>query len=117
MLTSTIMVDISKIPKESLKMPDLKISEDTQTWLNILKTGVLAYWLDENLAKYRKKKKSASSSKIKSTLGIWKVYREYQMMGRIKSLYYTFLHAINAAKKRILVIDSIRKLAENILEK
>ena len=117
MLTSTIMVDIRKIPKERLKMPNLKISEDTQTWLNILKTGVVAYGLDENLAKYRQRKKSASSNKIKSTIGIWKVYRKYQLMGRIKSSYYTLLHIVYAIKKRLLLIDNIRKFTKNILEK
>lgn len=117
MLTSTIMIDIGKIPKESLKMPDLKMAEDTQTWLNILKTGIIAYGLDENLAMYRKRKGSTSSSKIKATIGIWKVYRKYQLMGRIKSSYYTLLHILNAIKKRIWIIEKIKKLNQNILEK
>ena len=117
MLTSTIMIDISKIPKENLEMPNLKVSEDTQTWLNVLKTGEVAYGLDENLAKYRQRKSSASSNKIKSTIGIWKVYREYQLMGRIKSSYYTFLHVINAIRKRIWIIEKIKKFNKNVLEK
>lgn len=101
MLTSTIMVDISKIKKEKLKMPNLRGSEDTQTWFNILKSDVVAYGLNENLAKYRIRKNSMSSNRFKSTLGIWVVYRKYEKLGIIKSLYYIFMHIINAIKKRI----------------
>ena len=101
MLTSTIIIDIKTIPKEKLKMPNLKISEDAQTWLDILKSGVVAYGLNKNLAQYRQRKNSTSSNKIKSVKGMWKVYRKYQKMSISKSLYYTMFHIINAIKKRI----------------
>ncbi len=100
-LTSTIIIDTKTIPKEKLKMPNLKISEDAQTWLNILKSGVVAYGLNENLTQYRQRKNSTSSNKIKSIKGMWKVYRKYQKMSIGKSLYYTIFHIINAIKKRI----------------
>lgn len=100
-LTSTIIIDTETISKEKLKMPNLKISEDAQTWLNILKSGVVAYGLNENLAQYRQRKNSVSSNKIKSIKGMWKVYRKYQKMSIGKSLYYTIFHIINAIKKRI----------------
>lgn len=101
MLTSTIIIDTKMISKEKIKMPNLKITEDTQTWLNILKSGVVAYGLSENLAQYRQRKNSTSSNKIKSIKGMWKVYRKYQKMSIGKSLYYTMFHIINAIKKRI----------------
>ena len=101
MLTSTIIIDTKIIPKEKFKMPNLEISEDAQTWLNILKSGTVAYGLNEDLAQYRQRKNSASSSKIKSVKGMWKVYRTYQLLGVGKSLYYTMFHIINAIKKRI----------------
>ena len=101
MLTSTIIIDTKIIPKEKFKMPNLEISEDAQTWLNILKSGTVAYGLNEDLAQYRQRKNSASSSKIKSVKGMWKVYRKYQLLGVDKSLYYTMFHIINAIKKRI----------------
>lgn len=101
MLTSTIIIDTKTISKEKLKMPNLKISEDAQTWLDILKSGVVAYGLNKNLAQYRQRKNSTSSNKIKSVKGMWKVYRKYQKMSISKSLYYTMFHIINAIKKRI----------------
>lgn len=117
MLTSTIMIDLSKVEKSLLFMPNLTISEDTQTWLNILKTGVIAYGLDENLAKYRQRKGSASSNKIKSTIGIWKVYKNYQLMGIFKSSYYTFLHAVNAIKKRVVVFKKMQEIYRTYFRK
>lgn len=100
MLTSTIMIDLKQIDKELLKMPDLRTSEDTQTWLNILKSGIISYGIDEELAQYRKRKQSTSSNKIKTTISIWKVYRKYQLFGIAKSTYYTFMHLANAIRKR-----------------
>lgn len=113
-LTSTIMINVEQIKKELLKMPDLRTSEDTQTWLNILKSGVIAYGIDEELAQYRKRKKSTSANKIKTTISIWKVYRKYQLFGISKSIYYTFMHSVNAIQKR-LVIPKKGKLTINII--
>ena len=101
MLTSTIIIDTENIPKEKMKMPNLKITEDTQTWLNILKSGVVAYGLNENLTQYRQRKDSTSSNKIESIIGMWKVYRKYQEINISKSLYYMIFHIMNAIKKRI----------------
>ena len=39
-----------------------------------------------------------SSNRFKSTLGIWIVYRKYEKLGIIKSLYYIFMHVMNAIK-------------------
>lgn len=104
MLTSTIMINTNFVSKEKLIMPNLPRSEDTQTWLNILKDGVVAYGLNETLTKYRKRKESSSASKIKSLIEIWKVYRKYQSIGIFKSMYYLFMHSINAVKKRTKLI-------------
>ena len=103
MLTSTIMVNIEMISKELLRMPNLRISEDTQTWLNILKNSVIAYGIDEELSQYRIRRKSASSNKIKTTISVWRVYRRYQLFGIIKSAHYTLWHLINAIRKRAVI--------------
>ena len=102
-LPSTIMIDITKIDKELLNMPPLKMAEDVQTWLNILKTGVVAYGLNETFTEYRVRKNSTSSNKLKSIINIWKVYRKYQSIGVIKSTYYIFMHKLNALKRRIII--------------
>lgn len=101
-LTSTIIINTELINKEMLVMPELKTSEDTETWLNILKTGIIAKGLNKNLTKYRKRRNSASSNKLLVAKELWNVYRKYQSISRIKSTYYIILHMLNAAKKRIV---------------
>lgn len=103
MLTSTIMLDTKYIEKKDLKMPNMKRSEDTQTWLNILKKNFTAYGLCDNLTEYRNRKGSTSSYRIDGLKKIWNVYRNYQKIGRIKSTYYIVLHYMNAIKKRIKI--------------
>lgn len=104
MLTSTIMIDTKYIEIQSIKMPNLKRSEDTQTWLNILKNNIIADGINEDLAKYRQRKYSVSSNKFKSILGVWVVFRKYQSIGVLKSLFYIIAHSINALKKRSVII-------------
>jgi len=58
--------------------------EDFALWLTILKKGYVAYGLNENLAKYRKHR-SLSSNKFKTIGWVWRIYRENQNIGPIKS--------------------------------
>ena len=61
--TSTVMFDTEKIDMGIIHMPKVP-SEDTATWWRILKSGYVAYGLDENLAIYRRPRKSLSSNKL-----------------------------------------------------
>ena len=80
-------------------MPNQK-HEDYICWLNILKQyNVEAYGLDVVLGYYRVGKISVSSNKLKSAYWTWKVYRESQNMGLLKSLYYFINYAIKGVIK------------------
>ena len=72
--TSTVMLDLNKLDKELIRMPQVK-SEDTATWWKILKAGNIAYGLDENLTVYRRAGKSLSSNKLEAVRRIWKLYQ------------------------------------------
>ena len=72
--TTTVMFDVDRIGKEIIHMPQVP-SEDTATWWRILKSGYTAYGLDENLAIYRRPKKSLSSNKLVAMERIWFLYR------------------------------------------
>lgn len=71
--TSTVLLDLKKLGKEQAMMPVVK-SEDTATWWRILKNGVKAYGLNENLVIYRRGGKSLSSNKLEAVRRIWKLY-------------------------------------------
>lgn len=74
--------------------------EDYILWLNILKQGITAYGIQENLALYRTgNSKSISGNKLQSALWTWKVYRESQRLSVVKSMYYMWFYVVNGLKK------------------
>lgn len=102
-LTSTVMINIKEIDKRLLKMPDIKRGQDTATWWQILKTGYIAYGLDENLTQYTiGTRKSLSSNKLTAIKRTWNLYRNVEKLNIIKSSYYFMFYAINAVMKRII---------------
>ena len=99
--TSTVMIDITQINKELIKMPNIQ-SEDTATWWNILKKNFIAYGLKERLTIYRVHKEGKSFNKIKNIKRTWNLYRNYEKFNFSKSLYYFLNYIINAIFKRVI---------------
>ena len=87
----TVMIDRKR--KLEVKMPSIR-HEDYAAWLNILKEGINAYGLNESLAIYRISHNSTSADKIRSIAWLWKIYRENQEFGRLKSAYLVLLNTM-----------------------
>ena len=98
--TSTVMFDTEKLSKEELEMPQIK-SEDTALWWRILRSGHLAYGLDENLVKYRRAGKTLSSNKVEAVRRIWNLYRKAEGMSIPSSMYHFCFWAVRAVRRRI----------------
>lgn len=98
--TTTVMFDLEKLPREQLGMPVMK-SEDTALWFRVLRSGVTAYGLDENLVKYRRAGKSLSSNKLEAIRRIWNLYRRAEGMNIISSAWHFCFWALRAVKRRI----------------
>ncbi len=98
--TTTVMLDTDQLGLELIHMPQVP-SEDTATWWRILKSGYLAYGLDENLAIYRRPGKSLSSNKIVALERIWFLYRNIANLSVPESMYYFVGWAIRATLRRI----------------
>lgn len=96
---STVMVN--KAITGDVFVPKFRTSEDTATWLDILRKGLLAYAIDESLVSYRIRRKSASSNKIRASIDLWKVYRQHEKLPFFKAIYYFSCYAFNAVKKRL----------------
>jgi len=96
----TVVYNVEKIGK--IKMPKLKHGEDVFTWLSILRKGIIAYGIQETLAKYRKLLKSRSSNKIKSAKLQFENYYHFLKLGLIKSIYFTICYSFNAFIKHHL---------------
>tara|TARA_B110000211_G_scaffold198573_1_gene228532 strand:+ start:295 stop:759 length:465 start_codon:yes stop_codon:yes gene_type:complete len=95
----TLVLDKDKI--WNFKMPNLRASQDMALWLSIMKDGVIAYGIKQSLAYYRIVGKSNTSNKFKVFVGIWKVYRNEERLGYMKSIWCFLNYAFNAVKKRI----------------
>ncbi|UFT98892.1 glycosyltransferase [Radiobacillus kanasensis] len=93
----TVILDREQIG--DVLMPNIKTRQDFALWLKILKTGINAYGLDEDLALYRKVPGSISSNKIKAAKKNWYVYRNIEKLNLIKSLWYFCNYAIRAVIK------------------
>jgi len=98
--TSTVMMDTEEIDKSLMEMPYIK-SEDTASWWKILKTGVTAYGLDENLVVYRRAGKSLSSNKVEAVRRIWNLYRQAAGLSVFASACHFVPWAYRAVKRRV----------------
>lgn len=96
---STVVVDKTIVGE--VVVPRFRTSEDTATWLDILKQGHLAYAIDKPLVSYRIRRRSASSNKLKASADLWKVYRRHEKIPFFKALHYFSCYAFNAIKKRL----------------
>ncbi len=98
--TTTVIFDTAKIDRNTLEMPVIK-SEDTALWWKVLRTGITAYGLDENLAKYRRPARSLSSNKLEAIRRIWNLYRRAEGLSIPRSAWYFCFWAIRAVKRRV----------------
>lgn len=96
---STVMLDSEKVG--SVNVPDFRTSEDTATWLDILKKGFLAYALPESLTSYRIRRKSASSNKLKAAADLWSVYRKHEKLPFFKAMVCFISYAYHAIQKHL----------------
>lgn len=96
---STVMVDTDIVG--SVIIPRFRTSEDTATWLGILRKGHLAYAIEVPLVSYRIRRKSASSNKILASVDLWRVYRQQEKLPLVKATTCFISYAFNAIKKRL----------------
>ncbi len=102
--TSTVLIDRTQIADDLIRMPMIG-SEDTATWWQILKSGVIARGLDEQLVIYRRPEKSLSSNKGKAILRIWNLYRKVANLSVIESAFCLMGWAWHAVMRRLVRDD------------
>lgn len=99
--TSTVMLDINKLTKEQIYMPNLRKGQDTATWWKILKIIDFAYGDQEVLSLYRRRNDTLSSNKFKALKRTWGLYRNVEHLGVFYSIYNFMFYFFNAIKRRI----------------
>ena len=95
--TSTMIVKRSII--DNIKFSNTKICEDYFFKCQILKKVYYAHCLSENLMKYRIRKGSLQSNKIRNLYWIWYINKNYNKMILLKNLWSIFCISINSIKK------------------
>lgn len=95
--TSSTIIDRNIIG--DFHMPLLRSGQDYATWLIILKSGIIAYGINEVLVKYRKSSKSLSSNKFKSLKQVISIQIEQEKIPFFKAYYNGLWFLFNAFKK------------------
>ena len=95
--TSTMIVKRSII--DNIKFSNTKICEDYFFKCQILKKVHYAHCLSENLMKYRIRKGSLQSNKIRNLYWIWYINKNYNKMILFKNFWSIFCISINSIKK------------------
>ena len=95
--TSSMIIKRSLIG--NIKFTNTKICEDYFFKCQILKKVQYAYCLSENLMKYRIRKGSLQSNKIRNLYWIWYINKNYNKMILLKNLWSIFCISINSIKK------------------
>ncbi|MDO4526630.1 MAG: glycosyltransferase family 2 protein [Candidatus Saccharibacteria bacterium] len=98
--TSTVMLDLKKLNKSDVMMPDVE-SEDTATWWKILRKIDKAEGIYEVVAIYRRSGKTLSSNKIVAIRRIWDLYRKSEELNPVVSSVNFLGWAFNAVRRRV----------------
>lgn len=86
--TLTAMVDRDLAGKVAMKNEPY---DDFCLWLSILKPGLVAYGLNEDLARYRVRGSSVSSRPLRSAGWVWHIYRRVEKLPLPKAAW-CFVH-------------------------
>mgnify|MGYP001253491677 CR=1 FL=1 len=95
--TSTMMIKKSSIG--NVKFINTKICEDYFFKCQILKKVNYAYCLSENLVKYRIRKDSLQSNKIRNLYWIWHINKNYNRLSFFENLISIIYISIHSIKK------------------
>jgi teichuronic acid biosynthesis glycosyltransferase TuaG len=73
--------------------------DDFALWATLLKRGLTAHGLREDLMRYRVVNNSLSRNKGKSSLKVWQAYRQVEQLSPLAAAWYFTHYAWNAALK------------------
>ena len=94
--TSTVLLDRQQTGEVRMQKV---YYDDFVCWLSILKRGLVAHGLDEDLMRYRVMAQSVSRNKKRSAQEVWKTYRDVEGLGALPAAWYFTRYAANALRK------------------
>jgi teichuronic acid biosynthesis glycosyltransferase TuaG len=99
-VTSTVLVDRARVG--AFTMPLVR-HEDFACWLSLLRRGVPAFGVQDDLARHRVSKGSVSSSKLRSAIWVWRVYRRSEHLPLHAAALHFVRYVAHAVRKRLTV--------------
>ena len=95
----TTVIDVAKVGKVYFE----KVGhEDYVMWLSILKRGFIAKNIPISLARYRVRKSSVSSNKVRTIKWIWNIYRNIEKKNLLTSIFYSFTDLSKSFRKALI---------------
>ena len=94
--TSTVVLDASRVGQVRMKRT---YYDDFDCWLQILKKGLLAHGLNEDLMRYRMMGQSVSRNKRKSAGKVWRAYRDLEQLSIPVAAWYFSQYALRGLLK------------------
>lgn len=94
--TSTVLIDTRVTGQVRMRKT---YYDDFDCWLQILKRGVVAHGLDEDLMRYRVMGQSVSRNKGRSALKVWRAYRDIENLSVAASLWHFSQYAVRGMLK------------------
>ena len=80
-------------------MPDVRRGQDWGLWLELTRDGTVGRRYPGCHARYYRTRGSLSAAKLSKAADIYRIYRENEGLGRLKSMSYLFSHMFSAASK------------------
>ena len=94
--TSTVVLDIDAVGRIQMKET---YYDDFACWLEVMKRGIVAHRINEDLLKYRVASSSVSRNKVNSAIQVWNTYRSIEGLGLLTSIWCFTGYALNALQK------------------
>jgi teichuronic acid biosynthesis glycosyltransferase TuaG len=91
--TSTVLLDRQQTGEVRMRKT---YYDDFDCWLQLLKRGLGAVGVDEDLMRYRVMQQSVSRNKKRSAMHVWRAYRELEGLGPIGATWYFANYGLRA---------------------
>lgn len=101
--TVGVIVDLNKVDRKLLVMPNVRRGQDSATWLQMLRNNVKFVGQNEVLAQYRRVPQSLSANKLSALKRTWYLYRGVENLSLLKSFVCLIGWAYHASIKRIYI--------------
>lgn len=95
--TSSVVIDRTVFG--DFRMPLRRGGQDYATWLMLLRSGEVAYGINEALVRYRVASGSLSSNKFKSIKQVWEIQTQDEKINKVSALFHVLCFSFNAFKK------------------